>query len=64
MIDNFTKFSAIVHYKQFGGTVRHVARQYGVSKSSVARWVNANPDCVKIRCLRRDRKSALKTLLL
>lgn len=64
MIDNFTKFSAIVHYKRFGGTVRHVARQYGVSKSSVARWVNANPECVKLKRRRRDRKSALKTISL
>ena len=62
MIDTFTKFSAIVHYQQFGGTVRHVARRYGVSKSSVARWVNANIECAKIKRLRRDRKSAVKTL--
>ena len=25
MINNHTKFSAIVHYKQFGGTVRKIA---------------------------------------
>lgn len=62
MIDNFTKFSAIVHYKQFGGTVRHVARQYGVSKSSVARWVSANPECAKLKRLRRDRKCAWRTM--
>ncbi len=62
MIEAFTKFSAIVHYKQFGGTVRHVARKYGVSKSSVSRWVNDDPGCVKIKRLRRKRKSAVKTL--
>lgn len=62
MIDNFTKFSAIVHYKQFGGTLRHVARKYGVSKSSLARWVNANPACDKTKCLRRDRKTAVQAL--
>ena len=38
MINNHTKFSAIVHYKQFGGTVRKIAKRYGVSKSSVSRW--------------------------
>ena len=56
MINNHTKFSAIVHYKQFGGTVRKIAKRYGVSKSSVSRWVNSNPDCVILKRRRRNRK--------
>ena len=59
MINNHTKFSAIVHYKQFGGTVRKIAKRYGVSKSSVSRWVNSNPDCVILKRRRRNRKCAV-----
>ena len=49
MINNHTKFSAIVHYKQFGGTVRKIAKRYGVSKSSVDR---ASVCCLQLACPR------------
>jgi transposase len=35
-----TRVTAIVHYKHFCKSVRKISRIYGVSKSSVQRWVN------------------------
>ncbi len=45
MISKHVRYQAIVHYKRFGGTMRRVAKQYGVSKSSVCRWVNLDDGC-------------------
>ena len=62
MIDNHTKYSAIVHYRRFGGTVRKIAKCYGVSKSSVSRWVNSNPECSALKRQRRRRKCAVRKI--
>ena len=43
MHPKFTKFKAIVHYQSFHATLREVASQYGVGKSSVHRWVRQDP---------------------
>lgn len=38
MINKDSRYRAIVHYTHFGGSLRKVAKLYGVSKSSLQRW--------------------------
>jgi transposase len=38
-IDQETRYKAVVHYTHFSGSLRHVSKLYGVSKSSLQRWI-------------------------
>lgn len=44
MIDQETRYKAIVHYNHFYRSLRGVSKLYSVSKSSLQRWINANPN--------------------
>jgi len=62
MISKHVLYQAIVHYKRFGGTMRRVAKAYGVSKSSVCRWVNLDDGCLEAKRARRARKSMVRDI--
>ena len=49
MHDLMTRCKAIVHYKHFDKSLRKVAKIYGVSKSSLQRWVQKDPTIRKPR---------------
>ena len=38
-----TRYRAVVHYTRFNGSLRTVAKLYGVSKSSLQRWAQHSP---------------------
>jgi transposase len=42
MIDSTTRMKCIIHYRYFNHSLRRVATIYGVSRSSVSRWVKAD----------------------
>ncbi len=62
MISKHIRYQAIVHYKRFGGTMRRVAKEYGVSKSSVCRWVNLDSGCLDAKRARRARRSLVRDI--
>lgn len=43
MIHRDVRYRAVVHYKYFDRSLRRVSKIYGVSKSSLQRWVHADP---------------------
>ena len=43
MINREVRYKAIVHYKYFLRSLRAVSKLYGVSKSSLQRWVHSDP---------------------
>lgn len=43
MILDDTRHRAVVHYKHFERSLRRVSKLYGISKSSLQRWVKASP---------------------
>lgn len=53
-----TKLKAIVHYTHFEASIRAVARKYGVSKSTIARWVHE--DTQELTCQRGQHRRAPK----
>ena len=55
-IDNHRKYCATVSYASLNcGSLREVSQKYGVSKSSLWRWVNYDPQCVGHQRARKDR---------
>lgn len=52
--DIWTKARAVVHYTQFCRSLRRVAKAYGVSKSSLCRWVHGKQCQPKKRARRQD----------
>ena len=56
MINSETRHRAIVHYKYFTRSLRKVSKLYGVSKSSLQRWVNRDPAAYRVR-KKRSRQS-------
>lgn len=57
MIHHLIRYRAVVHYEHFFRSLRGVAKIYGVSKSSLQRWVRETPGCKRKP---RRRKSLLK----
>lgn len=49
MYDLATRYRAVVHYERFLPSLRSVANIYGVSKSSLQRWVTAKPETKRKR---------------
>ena len=49
---------AVVHYKYFFKSLRGVSKMYGVSKSTLHRWVRLDPTALEISRRRGSRKSA------
>ena len=43
MIDKPVRYRAVVHYEHFLRSIRLVAKKYGVSKSSLQRWIRNEP---------------------
>ena len=43
MINREVRYKAVIHYKHFLPSLRKVSKIYGVSKSSLQRWVRADP---------------------
>jgi transposase len=43
MVPRELRYKAVIHYKHFLPSLRKVSRLYGVSKSSLQRWVHADP---------------------
>lgn len=61
MIPLLTKCKALVHYKHFQQSLRKVSAMYKVSKSSLHRWVQKDPEAKLLQKQRinRRRRSAL-----
>ena len=57
MRDLTTRLKAVIYYRHFDPSIRRTANAYGVSKSSVARWVKA--DSID-RLLVRDRSKRIR----
>lgn len=55
MFNRETRYKAVVHYKYFDHSLRRVSKLYGVSKSSLQRWVHADP---AVRSASRRRTTA------
>lgn len=49
MIDLETRYKSVVHYNYFQKSLRKVSKLYGVSKSSLQRWVKESPRYCKPR---------------
>ena len=58
MHDIITKAKCLVDYQHFTRTLRGVAKNQGVSKSSVQRWVKQDSKCIEVM---QKRKKLLKT---
>lgn len=54
MINREVRYKALVHYKHFDRSLRRVSKLYGVSKSSLQRWVQKDPSAQ--RCARRRQR--------
>ena len=68
MIDPEVRYRAVVHYKYFVRSLRKVSKIYGVSKSSLQRWVGLSLFTPKSRRHRKrpktdDLKQVVETLL-
>lgn len=59
MINRETRYKAVVHYRHFQRSLRQVSKIYGVSRSSLQRWVHKDPEAK--RCAKR--KKAMPQLL-
>jgi len=58
-----TRYKAVVHYNYFHRSLRSVSKLYGVSKSSLHRWVKQSPNYRKPRSkhsLRNDIKQCIR----
>jgi hypothetical protein len=53
MCDPAVKFRAIIHYTEFMHSLRKVAARYGISKTTLSRWVRASNRPVKPICRKR-----------
>lgn len=51
-----TRYKAVVHYNYFVNSLRRVSKLYGVSKSSLQRWVTKSPNYKKKRNKRQVKK--------
>ena len=49
MYDLETRYKSVVHYNHFHRSLRKVSKIYGVSKSSLQRWVKQSPSFQKQR---------------
>jgi transposase len=63
MHDLETRYKSVVHYNHFLRSLRAVSRIYGVSKSSLQRWVKQSPIYRKQRS-KRSLKSNIKQCIL
>ena len=57
MISRELRYKAVIHYKHFMPSLRKVSRLYGISKTSLHRWVRADPACRKRRTKKDIRAS-------
>ena len=67
MICRETRYKAVVHYKHFLRSIRAVASIYKVSKSSLQRWIRADPTIKRRRKpaeVRKDVSGSIERLLL
>ena len=53
MISRELRYKAVIHYKHFLPSLRKVSRLYGVSKSSLQRWLRDDPACFRRLAFRR-----------
>ena len=58
-----TRYKAVVHYNYFVNSLRRVSKLYGVSKSSLQRWVTKSPNYKKKRNKRQVKKDIQKCIL-
>lgn len=61
-----TRYKAVVHYTHFQRSLRYVSKLYGVSKSSLHRWIKNSPSykkCVKKRCVKDDVRKCIENCL-
>lgn len=63
MINKETRYRAVVHYEHFYRSLRGVAKLYSVSKSSLQRWVHANPNRTRSPRSRRTIKSDIEACI-
>ena len=69
MIDNVTRFKAIVHYTHYLQSLRKVARIYNISKSSLHNWLNEENKLIKkqpkrsTKTVRQDVTACLKAAI-
>ena len=63
MIDRETRYRAVVHYKHFTPSIRKVSKIYGVSKSSLHRWISLDPVAKKTRSRRLIRVDVEEAIL-
>ena len=63
MISRETRYRAVVHYNHFLHSLRRVSRLYGVSKSSLQRWVHANPATQPQRTRNNDAFSQVRRFI-
>ena len=56
MIPTETRYRAVVHYEHFLRSIRKVAKIYGVSRSSLHRWIAAKPSIRKQRPKKQVKK--------
>lgn len=59
MIDTEKRYRAVVHYEYFLRSIRKVAKIYGVSRSSLHRWISHKPTIRK----KRQKKSIRQTII-
>jgi transposase len=57
MINREVRYKAVIHYKHFLPSLRKVSKIYGVSKSSLQRWVHADP------CARKRKRKEMNELI-
>ena len=58
------KHRAIIHYKEFLPSLRRVAKKYGISKSTLARWANQSLQVKKVKRSRKVLYDSIKSVLL
>ncbi len=59
MIDKEVRYRAVVHYEHFLRGLRKVAKLYGVSRSSLHRWISSKSSIRKVRTKKQIRKEII-----
>ena len=62
MYDHVTRIRAILHYTEFGGTLRSIACKYGIGKSTLSLWVKHGSPAPRPTRTRKRRKSKVNVI--
>lgn len=57
------KYRAIIHYTEFLRSLRKVAKRYGISKSTLSRWVKGRKKCCPPKKTRQQLHDTIKSIV-